>query len=238
MEPLFSSFVYSEADISLVQHYHSVYEMIYIVGGSTVFKISNSCYRADAGSLLFVSKFEEHNVTVSETPYRRFFVQLTPLQLERAVPDFRLRSVFLNRSGHFQHCFQLHSCMQEVNDLFCRMLHEFQHPEAFHPEYQSSLLTLLLILCRRQCPEQFPQLSGNPPAAVTQVQQYLDRHFSEAVSVEELARRFFISPSHLSHEFQKWTGYSPKRYLCLNRLSNARRMLLCTSMSVRKLYLF
>lgn len=232
MEPVFLSCIYSETNDSIIQHFHSVYELIYIAEGTALFTICGSCYEASEGSLLFISKFEEHNAVILKYPYRRFFIQLTPLQLERCVSDPQLRSVFINRTGNFRHCFGLLSSAEEANALLQSMINEFQNPGPFCQERQFCLLTLLLILCRRQCPEQFPSLSGSPPAAVSQVQKYIDLHFAEPLSLEDLAQRFFISPSHLSHEFRKWTGYSPKHYIVLSRLSNARRLLLTSDASV------
>ena len=232
MDPVFLSCIYSESQDSIIQHFHSVYELIYIIEGKALFTICDSSYEASAGNLLFISKFEEHNAVILEYPYRRFFIQLTPFQLERCILDPQLRSVFINRTGNFRHCFDLLPCAEQANGLLQDITDEFQHPGPFYHERQSCLLTLLLILCRRQCPEQFPSLTGSPPAAVSQAQKYIDLHFAESLSLEDLAQRFFISPSHLSHEFRKWTGFSPKRYIVLSRLSNARRLLLTSDASV------
>ena len=193
MEPVFLSCIYSETNDSIIQHFHSVYELIYIAEGTALFTICGSCYEASEGSLLFISKFEEHNAVILKYPYRRFFIQLTPLQLERCVSDPQLRSVFINRTGNFRHCFGLLSSAEEANALLQSMINEFQNPGPFCQERQSCLLTLLLILCRRQCPEQFPSLSGSPPAAVSQVQKYIDLHFAEPLSLEDLAQKRLVS---------------------------------------------
>lgn len=61
-----------------------------------------------------------------------------------------------------------------------------------------------------------------------EAQAYIDAHFCEALPLKKLARRFYISPSYLSHAFRDWTGYSPKQYIMLSRLSYARELLLTT----------
>ncbi len=229
---VFLSCVYSETEEPIARHFHSVYELIYIVQGAARFTIGDSCYQADAGSLLLISKLEEHDVQALRRPYRRYYLQLTPAQLERCLPDPRLRWVFVRRTQAFRHCFDLGEKAAEAHALLRQMTEEWQNPGPFCEERLSSLLTLLLILCQRQCPNQFPAPSRNLPDAVSKAQQYLDRHFAESVSLETLAGQLFISPSYLSHAFRQWTGYSPKRYLMLCRLSHARQLLLDTNAAV------
>lgn len=53
MEPVFLSCIYSETNDSIIQHFHSVYELIYIAEGTALFTICGSCYEASEGKLAF-----------------------------------------------------------------------------------------------------------------------------------------------------------------------------------------
>ena len=69
-------------------------------------------------------------------------------------------------------------------------------------------------------------------ARVDQVQQYIEEHFTQELTVTGLAERFFISPCHLTHSFKEQVGYSPKQYLRLLRLAYAKELMETTDLPV------
>lgn len=232
MESVFLDCKYSDQLNPLERHFHNSYELIYIRSGTARFFIGESCYTADSGSVLFISKLEEHSVKILHPPYRRYYLQLSSAQLERCVDDMRLKSVFMSRPAGFSHCFSLSGRKEEADRLFEEIEQEYHVPDAFSSQRLIALLRLLLILCYRTCSSQFPIPKEPVPESVLRIQSYLDVHFALPLKLEELARQFFISNSYLSHSFQKWTGYSPKRYLMLCRLSYAKRLLQTTERSI------
>lgn len=61
---------------------------------------------------------------------------------------------------------------------------------------------------------------------------YLDIHFKESISVENLANRFNLSPFHFSRLFKNEVGSSPHQYLVNRRLLEAKQLLANTQMTV------
>lgn len=55
--------------------------------------------------------------------------------------------------------------------------------------------------------------------------RYMDEHYHEDISCEDIAREISISPSYLSRIFQVYVGYSPREYLTHVRLENAKVLL-------------
>lgn len=64
-----------------------------------------------------------------------------------------------------------------------------------------------------------------PPARMIALRQYIEDNYSKSLSLERLARKFSISPAHLSAEFKRWFGVSPGRYLIEYRLHEAEILL-------------
>ena len=60
---------------------------------------------------------------------------------------------------------------------------------------------------------------------INEIQQYLDVHFAEKISLDDLAEKFFISKFHLSREFKKRTGSTIGNYLTARRVSLAKKRL-------------
>ncbi|WP_019616315.1 helix-turn-helix domain-containing protein [Psychromonas ossibalaenae] len=55
---------------------------------------------------------------------------------------------------------------------------------------------------------------------------YIDNNFSVALSREMISEKFYISPNYMSHLFQQQGNISFKDYLCAQRLTKARELLL------------
>lgn len=62
------------------------------------------------------------------------------------------------------------------------------------------------------------------------IQDYLDLHFAEKISLDSLAQQYFISKFHLSREFKKLTGTTIGNYLTAKRVSHAKKQLRFTSL--------
>lgn len=60
---------------------------------------------------------------------------------------------------------------------------------------------------------------------VGQVQQYVEEHYAENLSLEMMVERFYINPSYLSQLFKKKTGKNFIDYLTEIRIENAKRLL-------------
>lgn len=68
-----------------------------------------------------------------------------------------------------------------------------------------------------------------------QVLLHLEQHLTEPVTLDELAAVAHTSKYHLSHEFQRLTGYAPIEYLIQLRLRKACLLLQTTSLPVTKI---
>jgi len=59
------------------------------------------------------------------------------------------------------------------------------------------------------------------PLCVTEAVKYLDQHFRENISVDQLAATLFVSRSHLMHMFKRATGQGVHEYLTGRRIDYA-----------------
>lgn len=57
------------------------------------------------------------------------------------------------------------------------------------------------------------------------VQQYLDEHYTEDISLDRLAEKFYISKYYLSREFKKEYGTTIIQYVMAKRITNAKELL-------------
>lgn len=70
---------------------------------------------------------------------------------------------------------------------------------------------------------------------VREAMQYIQAHYSEKIQLEELAARFYFTPSYFSELFKKKTGKTFTDYLTEVRMNNAKQLLRDTNLPIRLL---
>lgn len=77
--------------------------------------------------------------------------------------------------------------------------------------------------------------SSAPTDVVARAKVYMDEHYMEKLSAEQIAEASRVSPSHLFRVFRRETGLTPYGYLTNVRMEHAMKMLLNTSCSVEEI---
>lgn len=221
---------YTELPMSYERHTHNVHEMLYIASGNVRVQIGSVSYDGEAGDLFVISRLEEHSTVLGSGFYRRYTLQLTGAWLDHTLEDARLKSLFLRRPAGF--CHRLSDTGRELEPYFRFMAEEEESAPAFVGISQAALFCRMMVLCYRQNPERFPLPATTPAGPVLEAQRYIDAHFMEDLTLDDLARHAYLSPSYLSHAFREWTGSSPKQYILLSRIALARELLSSTDLSV------
>lgn len=76
---------------------------------------------------------------------------------------------------------------------------------------------------------------SNMPDSVRQAVKYLEDHFEESISLDELASLINVNKFYLSKEFKKYTGFSPYDYLIHQRINYAKFLLKTTDLPAVKI---
>lgn len=69
----------------------------------------------------------------------------------------------------------------------------------------------------------------------SQICSFLDLHYRDRLSLDDLAGHFHLSKYHLSREFKRCTGTSPYEYLLLCRINHAKDCLRSSTLSVQEI---
>ncbi len=211
-------------------HFHHAYEMIFIRSGSASLKINNSEYLVQRDSIAFISNLEEHSTTILTQPYTRYFVILEPQQADRLLAQPQLLAMFKNRPQNFCHVVDVSQAAGVLESLLGTLLKLQETPLELKDELQAAVLTQALIYVYNS-PQYRPASINSHPEVLT-VQKYIDEHFTQDLRISEIAASFYVDHCHLTHTFKQVTGYSPKQYLLLNRLSYAKKLLLQTGETI------
>ena len=205
-------------------HAHTCSEMFFITGGNGAFLIGEDKFPVAINDLVIVDPGVSHTET-SQNGRPMEYVVLGLEGLETVTGD----------SG----CALLHLFAEDaVSGCLRILMQESREPRPGCDEICQRLLEVILLRLRRR--DDFP-LSGAVPAVpgtsreCNLVRQYIDNHFKENLTLDQLAEQVHISKYYLSHEFRKQFDTSPINYLISRRIRESR-FLLAEAMEIPESY--
>lgn len=72
-------------------------------------------------------------------------------------------------------------------------------------------------------------------ALARRIKDYIDRHFAEEFSLQQMADALHVSPYYLSHVCKEATGYSPLQYVLRRCIGEAQTLLITTDLPVTRI---
>lgn len=220
---------------SYATHSHNCYEIIYIKEGSLKINISNKKYNVKAPSLIFVSKLEQHSLSVVGDAYKRYYLCISPILASNMVRDYSLLTVLSNRPEDFCHILDVSQVENEMDRIFYDLIYEHKSQLPYSKEKQTSLLLELLVTIYRLKPDLFSSENGKSISVIWKIQCRLEQNCNEHFTLASLAKEYHMSTCYLSHLFKKVTGYPLMQYLTMCRLSLARQLLSETNQSITEI---
>lgn len=213
---------------------HFEYEMILVTNGSATLFVNHKHYQVKAKSLLFINRLERHSLIVTREPYERYVTSISSDIIMSNVKDMELISIFIQRPKHFEHVIQLSDASYEtILPLFAQLEKEYDRQLPFYISKSMSCVVSILIDLYRAHPEYFPSHDGSSiSTAVIQAQKYVNDNFSRRITLQEIADQNYVSKHALSLAFKDIVGIPFKDYLVLFRLTEAKKLLISTDLSV------
>ncbi|MCI9161824.1 MAG: AraC family transcriptional regulator [Lachnospiraceae bacterium] len=225
-----------------VKHFHTQYEIFYIVEGERVFFFNNREYIARAGDLILVNSNLIHmtrSVSGSNDGHNRIILYITrekmksydmlhpSLQLVRFLDDY-YGVYHLDREQQ-----------ASILNLFRSLRHsltnrEHNYKTGMDLEIMAWLFKLMSFVRRQR--QEIPSDSDNPKyKAAYGIADYLSENCERPISLDELADRFYLSKSYICRIFKEVTGYTISEYTNIHRIRKAKRYLEETDMSISQI---
>ena len=212
-------------------HYHDHYEIFFSLSGNLLYTIEGQSFNLEVGSMLIIPPYEFHRLDEQKDGHAeriglRFDAEIIN---ELSVENCDLSVCFDKYSSKFKYLLELSEYQKrELYYLLQGLINE-QDNQAFGKDLAAkSLLTLFLIILNRVAIENegIVDYSDDPSShLVRQVLDYMELHYSQEISLEQLENKFFVSRHKITQQFTKLVGYPPYRYLLNLRLQNAQRLL-------------
>lgn len=209
-----------------VPHTHNYMELFYIVGGKGQFLIQDQLYPVDANNLVIINPNVTHTeVSLNAQPLEYIVLGIEGIELvttENSDGQF-------NILGHFESA-EISGCLRNI-------LREMELKNTGHEDVCQAYMEILIIRLMRNTAltvSAGPQVgSGNRQCAA--VKRYIDLHFKEALSLEQLADESHINKYYLSHAFKREYGVSPINYMINKRIEESKYLLAETDLSLSQI---
>jgi AraC-like DNA-binding protein/quercetin dioxygenase-like cupin family protein len=210
------------------RHHHNVFEMLYILEGSTHIRIRRRKYVARVGDLVIYYPGEDHEEQVQPGPWTIFVLRFPQPRLGAGVsfPDKRRTPpvVALPWPERFQKLFELMLLDLKVSDSWTDIM-------------SKAYLVQFAVLLRRalRSIQSGREVASERSARIEKAIDMIRESLNADLSLKELARRAFMSESSFSHVFKDLTGIPPKRYAIRTRIARAKELLETTDLSVKEI---
>ena len=123
---------------------------------------------------------------------------------------------------------------QEIESLYYVLYDLFRKGKGFEAvcgHVARSILELVLLRLRKRN-QVNEETHRNNNVLVRDISDYLDEHFMENLTLEDLEKEFHVSRFALSHIFKEETGFAPMKYVMMRRIGESQNLLMNTKMSI------
>lgn len=216
-------------DVAL--HHHDFYEIYFLITGDVTYLIESKIIHVMPGDILLIPPGEQHQVLIRPemSVYERYVLWVNPHMIRQlSSQQSDLLSMLAPAQSEYKNQLRLKpEARTVVQSLLESLSHERNSEDYGSDLLRVSLLVQLLVTVSRLLAQHGTQLDEDTRMnrVVAQVINYVNLHYSEPLSLDLLAERFYVSKFHLSHEFNRQVGTSLYRYIQRKRLLIARQLL-------------
>lgn len=214
-------------------HYHSFYEIIYVLEGEYASMLENRIYPMKKGDFLLIDQNVMHKYQYVENRHdssRRIILWVTPgLLAQLGGKDMDLSACFRGQESCAYHFPIYYEEMLQGYLLKLAMTESADPPlpgarQVLDRGYLTLFFGYLNTLCsRREYLFNRDELVSHP--LVEQVADYIEKHLTESLSVELLAEQIHMSKYYFLRKFKEITGVTVHSFVVSKRLIRACELL-------------
>lgn len=237
---------HNETEFAGYYHWHQICEFLYVHEGHGSIIVNQKTYPMHRGMLFIFQPFQLHKVyaEVSQaTPYTRTVSHFDPIFVESSLRAFPSRHKLFTRlwqGGAGELAFDLLPWADHVERIFALYDHAVTRGRGDTEEEIALLFAQILnnLSDHRSetgIDERMEGSRARPLRYSEQVMQWLEEHYTEEISLDDVAEALHLSKFYVSRIFRLETGSSITDYLAVRRIKKACRLLQTTTLSIERI---
>ena len=213
-------------DWNSVPHTHNHTELFFIVSGQGQFLIQDQVFPVDVNNLVIINPNVLHTeASLNAQPLEYIVLGISGIELATSE----------NSNGQF--CILDHFESVEISSCLRNILREMELKNTGYEDICQAYMEILIIRLMRNTAmtvqEEATPLSSNRQCA--SVKRFIDLHFKEPLTLEQLAEEAHMSKYYLSHAFKREYGVSPINYMISRRIDESKYLLAETDLSMSQI---
>ena len=217
---------YSNTTVSL--HSHDYYELLHC--RSTVgveYLIGSNRYRLQKGDIVLVPPGVSHRPILPEhltAPYERDVLWISKDFMENLLRMFPDDTI--NQRNHIIPIRTAGTRWEFMGELFRRgVLEEEEKRPGWDAAVMGNTLTIFANLRRIYIERSAGTMKVEKPELTDRITAYIEKYYATHITIDDLARQFYVSNSTISHLFKQKMGVSVYRYITQRRLIAAKTLI-------------
>lgn len=220
------------------QHFHPFYEMFFFIKGECSYVIKGASYRIEPYDFILINKYLLHKSSYLRKENKRLLISFNKdfLSSEFYSQLQWILSIFENKVPIFRFENPEKRVIVDLINEFYTYIHK--NDPACEIMLRNTLLRLLYTIRKYSDKNVYTNKIVEKNSISIKMQDitiYIHNNFHEKITLDGLAKKFFISPHYLSHKFKEYTNFSVTEYIQLTRIKKACELLIETNYKVIKI---
>ena len=206
-------------------HYHDFHKVIIFLSGKAAYHIEGKSYYLKPWDILLVNRHAIHKPEIDfSVPYERFV-----LWIRDDLAQTDLLRCFQKAIDRSFNLIRLDSGTQEKLKQLLYELEAALKDEKFGSDLLgTALFTQFMVYVNRIFLEKqyiYDTRSYSSDSQIEELLRYINHNLTEDLSIETLARKYYLSKYHMMRKFKEETGYTLHNYIVSKRLLMARSLI-------------
>lgn len=215
--------LHEQPDWSFPTHNHKlVSEVILVIKGEGVVIIAGERYPIQEGDLLVYNREVIHEEYSSHAnPLATFYCGISHPEASALLSPERCPVM---KTKHYK---------PTIQALFDLLYVESREQQEHYRETTEHLLSSLYIWIQRLSQQNAaPAADQGSESLAIRIKEYLDLHYLQHLTLQDIAAAFHMNPYYISHVFHRQYADSPIHYILVRRMAEAKQLLVSTDMKI------